>query len=203
VVDTLFTRPADDSAAAQIAPWGQALIQRIGSRTHTDLAGSAAMRGTVDVELASGVQSVFHFGHGTEDSLLGHGGAIVDAANVHIVPKMVVAIACESAVNLGPLAVSSGVRAYLGFDDILGVPSKAPLPMGRAVSGGLDCLFTMNHEIGCATSQVQRGIEEARVEYIHNGPAYGLSDSEVRLARVFMKHNFHSLRLLGDATTTT
>src|SRR5271154_1706129 len=126
MVDVLFTRPADDSAAAQIAPWGQALIQRIGSRSHIDLAGDAATRETVDAEIASGVRSVFHFGHGTEDSLLGHGGALIDASNAPLVADMIVAIACESAVNLGPLAVNAGVRAYLGFDDILGVPSKAP-----------------------------------------------------------------------------
>jgi hypothetical protein len=202
LTDLLFIRPAEDSATAQVATWGQVLIQRLGSRTHTDLAGRAATREAVDAELSSGVGSLFHFGHGTEDTLVGNGGALVDTGNAATVPEAIVAIACESAVELGPRAVEEGVRSYLGFDETLGFPGKAPLPMGFAVSNGLSCLFISGHEIGCAAEQMRQGFEKARRDYQHQGAAYGLTDSEARTARVFMRSNFYSLKLLGDRTTT-
>jgi hypothetical protein len=202
LVDLLFLRPADDSAAAQVATWGQVLIQRLGSRTHTDLAGRLASREAVDAELSYGVRSLFHFGHGTEDALVGNGDPLVDTTNASRVPEAIVAIACESAVELGPRAVEQGVRSYLGFDETLGFPAKAALPMGFAVSNGLSCLFTSGHAIGCAAEQMRQEFEKARQEYRKRGAAYGLSGSDTRAARVFMRSNLYSLKLLGDENTT-
>lgn len=200
--DVLFTRPADDSSSAQIATWGQALLQRVGARTYADLVGPAATRTAVDRVLDEPTRAHFHFGHGTEDYLVGNDGAIVDAGNASRVSQAIVAIACESAVGLGPIAVSGGTRAYLGFDDILGFPARAPLPTALAVTGGLGCIFTRDHPLDCAATQLRKGLGMAGRDYKERGAEYGLDRSETRLARVFMKHNLYSLQLLGDPTTT-
>lgn len=202
MTDLLFTRPANDSAAAQVATWGQALIHRIGPQSHADLAGAAASRVGVDRELTRGVKGLFHFGHGTPDAAIGV-EALVDSANVSGVSGLLVAIACDCAIELGPEAVEThGVRAFLGFDDEVGFPGEAPLLMALAVVGGLECLFTEDHPIGCAADQLRQRLNAARLEYKHNGGAHGLSESESRVAWLFMKSNLHSLQVVGDPATT-
>jgi hypothetical protein len=202
VVDLLVTRPADDSSAAQIATWGQTVIQRVGTRSYVDLPNGATTRAAVDEELRSGIGTLLHFGHGTESALRSGGSDIVDARNAPLVGKAIIAMACDSTVRLGRDAVDAGVPAYLGFDDLLGFPANAPLPMGRAIAVGIECLLTENHDLECGASQLRQRFEEARVDYRENGSAYGLTDSEARFASVFMKSNLHSLQLLGDPTTT-
>ena len=198
----LFVRPADDSAAGHVAAWGQAVRQMAGKFTACDLYGPDANRAMVDAEMPSG-RNLLYFGHGTETALVACGADIVDLDNLKTLGGgVVIAIACYAAIGLGPLATSNhqGVAAFLGFDDELGFPLMAPIPMGLAVINGLFGLVVLGQEIQSATETMRRAFESARAEYKANGAAYGLSPSDVRMAWLYAKSNQFSLRLCGDGS---
>jgi hypothetical protein len=103
----LFVRPADDSAAGQIATLGQALRLLASAFTATDLYGRQADRAGVDTELPNAT-SLFYFGHGCPTALVANGAALVDQQNVgSLGGGIVVAIACDAAITLGPRAVQT------------------------------------------------------------------------------------------------
>jgi hypothetical protein len=200
VPDLLFIRPADDSAAGHIATWGQAVLLLAGAFSSTDLYGPQATRTNVDVELPN-ASSVLYFGHGSTTALIAGGSALVEDQNLHALGGgVVVAIACHSAVTLGQAAGTThpNVVAFLGFDDELGFPLPAPLPMGMAVIDGLRGLLTQGHDINSAADDLRHGFARARMDYKANGPSYGLSPSDTRTAWLYAKSNQYSVQLHGD-----
>jgi len=62
---------------------------------------------------------IFLNGHGNANTVTGDQNLpLVDKFNVQILTGSIVyAFSCQSAKNLGPLAVSKGVNAYLGYDE--------------------------------------------------------------------------------------
>jgi hypothetical protein len=74
--------------------------------------------------------------------------------------------------------------------------------MAQAVIQGLDCFVSHHHDIGCAADQLVRHLDRARIECKTNGAAWGLNESDTRLAWLFAKSNRDSLQLHGDATAT-
>jgi hypothetical protein len=201
--DILFVRPADDSAATQIAAWGQAVRQYAARFKADDLCSSQATRVNVDSRLSVGFRHLFWFGHGTEQALIAHGAGLVDSANIGKVRGgMVVAIACYSAIKLGRMAkAGSYPRAYLGFDDEFGFPANAPLRMMFAVTRGLSGLFLRADDIQSAAMALRKQFDSARVDYKKNGTAWGLSPADARTAWLFAKSNRYSLKTHGDLTT--
>jgi hypothetical protein len=203
MIDILFIRPADDSAAIQVAVWGQAVRQMAGSLSTDDLSGPQASRKSVDTKLSAGARHLFWFGHGTTTELISNGQALVDAKNINrLSGGMLVAIACYAGDALGQQAgVPSHCEAFLGFDDELGFPAAAPLPMMLAVTRGLSCLFHKSHHIGCAADQLRKQFDASRLDYKQNGAAYGLSASDARTAWLFAKSNRYSVCTHGDLGT--
>lgn len=201
MTDILFVRPADDSAAVLIASLGQAVRQLAGNFQTDDLVGPQATRSTVDQRLPA-FRHLFWFGHGTETELIANGQALVEAGNIrNLGGGMVVAIACYAAVTLGRSAGTiPGFNAFLGFDDELGFPTRAPLPMMEAVIEGLRCLFLSAHDLSCAGSQLRDRFDGARIEYKRNGASWGLSAGEARTAWLFAKSNRYSLQSHGKTT---
>ncbi|MGV0594971.1 hypothetical protein [Mycolicibacterium porcinum] len=197
----LFVRPADDSAAGQIATLGQALRVLVSACTTTDLYGTQADRATVDAELPNAT-SLFYFGHGSPTALVAHGAALVDYQNIGMLGGgIVVAIACHASDTLGRLAVhTSAVSAFLGFDDEFGFPLLAPVPMAMAVIDGLRGLITQGDSIGTAACELIRQFSLAKLDYKTNGPRYGLSASDARTAWLYAKSNKHSVCLDGDTS---
>lgn len=168
-----------------------------------DVAGATnATRMAVDGYLQGGVGHLFWFGHGEDDALMNGVDRIVDAANVDKVTYSVIAIACYSAVQLGPFAVSNqpGPYAYLGFDDELGFPASAPAPIALAVTGALRGYVTGGDDLDHVTQNMRVGLDSARIQYKTNGGAMGLSPGESRMAWLFAKSNRYSLTLCGDGS---
>ncbi|PXX06373.1 hypothetical protein [Mycolicibacterium moriokaense] len=197
----LFVRPADDSAAGQIATLGQAIRLLATAFTTTDLYGLQANRVNVDVELPNAT-SLFYFGHGSPAELVANGAALVDQQNVgSLGGGIVVAIACYAAIILGPQAVQTpSVEAFLGFDDEFGFPLLAPAPMAMGVIDGLRGLLTQGDDIGSAADELRQGFARAKVDYKTNGSNYGLSRSDARTAWLYAKSNQHSVCLYGDTS---
>jgi hypothetical protein len=200
----LFVRPADDSTAAFVATVGQAVRQLTSAFASVDLFGTEANRANVDRELSTS-SSVLYFGHGSELALTAHGEALIDVVNLHSLGGgLVVAIACHAGFALGQIAgfTHPTVAGFLGFDDEIGFPLQAPLPMGLAIVDGLRCLVTDGHPVGCSAGQLRAAFLRAQLDYKANGAGYGLSPSDVRLAWLFAKSNAHSVRVHGDASAT-
>jgi hypothetical protein len=84
--------------------------------------------------------------------LIANGKPLVDLKNVgNLKGGMLVAIACYAGVTLGKVAgTTPGLRAFLGFDDELGFPASAVLPIMLAVTRGLSCMFQKGQHISCA-----------------------------------------------------
>jgi hypothetical protein len=198
----LFVRPADDSTAVVVAAYGQAVRQMASGFVSTDLCGPQASRHNVDGELAAS-SSLFYFGHGTDAALVANGVALVDQDNLRgLNGGLVVAIACYASLTLGGVAGVShpNVAAFLGFDDEVGIPLQAPVPMGEAVVEGLRCLVTNGHTIACAADQMRARFDQARAVYKMNGPLFGMSPSDTRTAWLFAKSNRYSIQVRGDGS---
>ena len=183
--------------------WGQAVLQMAGSFKTDDLSGPQATRKSVDGKLAAGARHLFWFGHGPTTELIANGQALVDGKNINrLSGGMLVAIACYAGDVLGqPAGVPSRCEAFLGFDDELGFPASAPLPMMLAVTRGLSCLFHMSHQIGCAADQLRSQFDAVRLDYKNNGVSYGLSASDARTAWLFAKNNRYSVHTHGNLST--
>jgi hypothetical protein len=115
-----------------------------------DLEGANATRANVEASLGSVVVHrpglVMHYDHGSEYTLYGHAAArprlvidafvpAIDERNVEMTAGMFVsAAACLSAAGLGPLAVRSRARGYLGYSDLLVSSLWIPERFGDAVN---------------------------------------------------------------------
>jgi hypothetical protein len=66
---------------------------------------------------------IMHFDHGSQYTIYGQDKnaivAAIDAQNSNLFEgKSVSTVSCESALGLGPLAIDSGAKVYLGYDDL-------------------------------------------------------------------------------------
>lgn len=197
--EVLFVRPAEDSAAIEMARCGKRLRDRT-LEPKTDLSGTAVTRAAVDHALAGGVRALLWFGHGERDCLTRDGRPIVDAANVDGVEGVVVAIACFSGRILGPAAVAAGAAAFLGFDDPLGVPLADPDPTCDAIVEGLDGLVTSGHAIGCAADCMKIRLYHVREDCLADAENADDPVSELWTKWAWVKSNHLSIVVEGDDT---
>jgi hypothetical protein len=151
-----LVRPANDPAAVELASWSSWLIPDIAasSHSHSDLHGSAVTRAAVEADMSASRVTLF-FGHGFKSRLQGYTSDVLDLSNISKSwDRIVVAIACWSAVTLGPAAISAGADAYLGFDEAMvwltGDPDKR---FGPAATSGVRKMITSGSDIAaCATT---------------------------------------------------
>jgi hypothetical protein len=196
VIDLLFVRPADDSAAIRAAAFGQVFLTMASRFSVLDLNDGQVTRNRIDNALASGVRNLFYFGHGIPTALIAHGQAVVDSTNLrHLSDGVVVAIACYAGQTLAQIAGTShhNVKAFLGFDDEFGFSFKVPVLTGIALRDGLKCLLLDGHQIGCAAAKLRTAFDVLRNEYRNRGAQHGLSPAESRLGWLFAKSNQYSI----------
>jgi hypothetical protein len=93
--------------------------------TVTDLAANNANRANIETTVNSVKPDfIIHYDHGSSYTLYGQNSnaivAAIDSGNVDLLTKRAVStVSCESAIGLGPLAVSSAeTKAYLGYDEL-------------------------------------------------------------------------------------
>ena len=92
--------------------------------TVTDLQANDTNRANVEQTINSiNPDFIIHYDHGSSYALYGQNNNVItpilDATNVSLFDgKAASTVSCESAMGLGPLAVDSNVRAYLGYDDL-------------------------------------------------------------------------------------
>jgi hypothetical protein len=92
--------------------------------TVTDLQANNANRATVEQTIRDFKPDfIMHFDHGSQYTIYGQDKnaivAVLDAQNTSLFEgRAVSTVSCESALGLGPLAVDSAAKAYLGYDDL-------------------------------------------------------------------------------------
>ncbi len=92
--------------------------------TVTDLQGNNTNRANVESNInTTKPDYVIHYDHGSNFTLYGqNANAItpaIDDANVGLLSgRAVSTVSCESALGLGPLAIASTAKAYLGYDEL-------------------------------------------------------------------------------------
>lgn len=209
MTSVVFIRPADDAAGSDLSDWGdevrRAAVAAAAAAPGTvdDYAGGAnTSRATIDAALGSGPDHVVWFGHGRTDALIASGSTLIDSANVGGITGVLIAIACDTALALGPTCLGGNVKAFLGFDDHVGWPAKAPDPMGEAITDALERLFSHQTDIDDAARELRYNFSVARREYEHNGQAHGLTAGEAMTAWLWAKSNGGSVREQGVTTTT-
>jgi hypothetical protein len=92
--------------------------------TVTDLQATDTNRAKVEATINSvNPDFIIHYDHGSDYALYGQSNntitAVLDAANVTLFDgKAASTVSCESAAGLGPLAVDSNAKAYMGYDEL-------------------------------------------------------------------------------------
>jgi hypothetical protein len=90
----------------------------------TDLQGNNTNRANVESNInTTKPDYVIHYDHGSNFTLYGQNSNLItpaiDDANVNLLSgRAVSTVSCESANGLGPLAIASAAKAYLGYDDL-------------------------------------------------------------------------------------
>lgn len=90
----------------------------------TDLSGNDANKSNVESKLNTiNPDFVIQYDHGGTYTLYGQNSNVItpaiDSTNVNLLAKRAVStVSCLSAAGLGPMAISSTSKAYLGYDDL-------------------------------------------------------------------------------------
>ena len=92
--------------------------------TVTDLQKNNANRTNVNNTINNGAfDLILHYDHGSDYAMYGQDNnqieAIIDNNDVSLLNgKAASTVSCDTAVGLGPLAITTGARAYLGYSDL-------------------------------------------------------------------------------------
>jgi hypothetical protein len=195
-----FVRPEHDATERRLAEIGDLSRRQLAEVGYDDdleivlLSGRYATAASLS-ELGSDVRGLVYFGHGSRDAM----GVppLTDAANIGVLSDRVVfALCCHSAEQLGPTACSSGARAYLGFRDLLAVVQRvAPWPGPFELA--LTHLLSPATTIGECADALRDSLERQRDRYMPGGAKQGHQDAAV--IWLAAQANRLALHLVGDA----
>jgi hypothetical protein len=139
-------RPRDDADARQSSDWADLLITNLTIHGHSKVNDvddtTPADTANIVAALGGSTDLIFYFGHGDEDNWVTGSASTVNAGNVTAAnAKAVVSIACKTACNLGPTAITGGAIAWLGFTIKIAIiaPYTNIDPIGDAIVAGLTC----------------------------------------------------------------
>lgn len=182
MANLVVIRPRDDATTQQASDWCDALINRLSANGHTVVADvddtSPPDTAQIHSALRHNCQLACYFGHGDRDSWLTAGTVTIDKSNVSAAArKAVVSIACKTGRNLGSDAITSGVRAWLGFTVRVPVlaPHKNVDPIGDTM---VDALATLGsgRTMQDVRDAIERGFDRLADDY-DTGPLSGRHDS--------------------------
>ena len=120
-IKLLVTRPEYDIVTSYLSSWALDALELADKLNvkFSDLGCENVNRKEFDKRMkAMNPSFVFLNGHGTADSVLGHNSEIILQADDNdslLKNKIVYALACESALELGPSAINKGALAYIGY----------------------------------------------------------------------------------------
>jgi hypothetical protein len=118
----LITRPEHDDTTYYLSRWSFQAITKASAKgiKVLDLHKNKASKSNVESMLAKQKPSLVLFnGHGSEDTVTGHNNELVITKNNSklLKGKIIYALSCCSAKELGKNSVEEGAEAYVGYDD--------------------------------------------------------------------------------------
>ena len=123
MTEMLITRPEHDKTTHYLSNWSKKIIDIAENKNIKvfDLNREKAIRTNVEVRLRKlSCNLTFFNGHGDFNVITGHNNEpiIIGGENEGLLKsKIVYAISCKSAKELGPRSVKAGAVSYTGFDD--------------------------------------------------------------------------------------
>jgi len=123
MTEMLITRPEHDKTTHYLSNWSKEIIDIAEGKNIKvfDLNREKAIRTNVEVRLRKlSCNLTFFNGHGNFNVITGHNNEpiIIGGENENLLKsKIVYAISCKSAKELGPRSVNAGAVSYTGFDD--------------------------------------------------------------------------------------
>ncbi|MCK5281778.1 MAG: hypothetical protein KAK00_00040 [Nanoarchaeota archaeon] len=163
----------------------------------------------VENTLSANVKTLAFFnGHGDDETVFGHNDQpILDKDNINLTKdKIIYALACNSLVKLGPLAIKNGAKTYIGYNDEfmwVGDPSKSAVPDKDKNSAPFrKVCHTLIHDL-LTGAPVGRALEKAKFEYKKLIKHYGTSKDNFGDAPsigLALSWDLLSLNLVGNAT---
>jgi len=123
MTEMLITRPEHDKTTHYLSNWSKEIINIAEGKNIKvfDLNREKAIRTNVEVRLRKlSCNLTFFNGHGNFNVITGHNNEpiIIGGENENLLKsKIVYAISCKSAKELGPRSVKAGAVSYTGFDD--------------------------------------------------------------------------------------
>jgi hypothetical protein len=137
-------RPQDDVEAKQASDWCDELITQLTRSGHSNTGDvdkfTPADTTNITVLLRGHAGVICYFGHGDENSWLTNSLVTIDSSNILAATgKPIVSIACKTARNLGPDAITAGITSWLGFSIAVAIirPHKTRDPIGEAIVTGV------------------------------------------------------------------
>ncbi|MBI3051105.1 hypothetical protein HYY74_01470 [Candidatus Woesearchaeota archaeon] len=118
----LFTRPEHDKVTFYLSCWAHELLVQAKNKGHhiIDVGAEKAIKSVLEEYLIkSNPRLVLLNGHGNREAVGGHKDEllIIKAQNDHLLAgKIIYALSCHSAAELGPSAVASGATAFIGYN---------------------------------------------------------------------------------------
>lgn len=119
----LITRPEHDDTTFYCSKWAGNVIKEADKKGFDvfDLSREKANKDRVESILANKQpRLVFFNGHGDDETIFGHNDEILikNGANEDLLEsKIIYAVSCSSAKELGKAAVEKGAGAYIGYED--------------------------------------------------------------------------------------
>ena len=133
----LITRPSHDKETSYLYSFSKAIVEIVKKDKNirlTELSMKNANRKELEKSLLTKDSTlIFLNGHGNSETVFGHSNkAILDAKNISLTKnKIVYALACDSLISLGKLAIKKGAKAYIGYKNEfmwVGDPTKSTVP---------------------------------------------------------------------------
>ena len=120
-MQVLLTNPEIDEVTYYLAAWTGKMLKTCRQKTNRyfHLKRNKVSRRRFEGILSKrNVDLVLLCGHGENDEVHGEAGVILDRNNVKLLNgKVVHALSCNSAKELGSLAVKAGAEAYIGYKE--------------------------------------------------------------------------------------
>lgn len=180
----LFTRPNHDFQTSYLHFFAGNLIKeikQIGEHKLIDLDGKKAIRKTFEQSISKKEPRLIILnGHGVYNAIFGYNEIILDSENIDLLnSKIVYAVACDSAEQLGELAVSKGnADAYIGYNArfmIVIDPSRTTTPSkDKNVLPFLKSYSSLILSL-LAGLTVEQSIENSKTEMRRSIRRYGVS----------------------------
>jgi len=198
-------RPEGDNVENALSAWAGLVLAGVWGARHVsvhDLKGSSVTQSAVEI-LMKKSDVTMYFGHGDQDRLGSPQKCLVDSANIfEAAGRVVIAIACKAASNLGPDAVSSNntVRAFLGFDDVLTVYLPWPSLFGHVMEKAIIPFLLSRFSIADVRSMLISGFQ--MIENTYCDPNLGGKHPDANIIWMAAHINWRGIKLLGDTSAT-